>query len=72
MVLCISVFLGMYVFGSNSKWCPSHECNGNHCWCEGEYIEELGYCCFSCWKLDAFGEWIVYECCGAGKCEPLS
>lgn len=72
LVLGFIVFLGVYVFANTSnisKWCPTDICNGNHCWCDGDYIESLGPCCFTCWMLDPFNEWYVFACCGPGNCE---
>jgi hypothetical protein len=81
-----SLFLLVFLFGlvsfvaySNmSRWCPSDHCNGNHCWCDGDYIEELGPCCFTCWKWYPWGCsppgcWYlaIYECCGPGNCEEI-
>jgi hypothetical protein len=78
LILGFIAFLGMYIFANNSQWCPTDICNGNHCWCDGDYIESLGACCFSCWKGYPWGcTWgvncwylEVYECCGPGNCEP--
>jgi hypothetical protein len=81
LVLCLVAVLGLYVFANMSQWCPTDVCNGNHCYCAEDYyptpyIEELGTCCFTCWKWYPWGcdtncwYYEIYTCCGPGGCEP--